>query len=130
MIVYASQTGTAEEVAREMEIRMREQGFDVEVCEVSRVSLKSILDVSKHAGLMVWLVATTGEGEPPDSLYGLWQEMLDSGLRNDTLKGLKFAVFGFGDSKYGDLFNAMARKIQKRLALLGATEVIERGLGD
>lgn len=63
-------------------------------------------------------------------LYNLWQELLNSHLTNTTLKGLRFALFGFGDSKYGELFNAMARKLEKRLVMLGAEEVVGRGLGD
>lgn len=43
---------------------------------------------------------------------------------------MKYSIFGFGDSKYGDLFNAMARKFDRRLKMLGAIDTIQRGLGD
>lgn len=50
-------------------------------------------------------------------------------LPADSLKNIKFTVFGLGDSNY-QLFNAAARKLHRRLLDLGATEFVERGLGD
>lgn len=46
------------------------------------------------------------------------------------LNNLKFSVFGLGDSKYGENFNAMVRKLNNRLGMLGAKIFCERGLGD
>lgn len=50
-------------------------------------------------------------------------------LPGDALSGLKFSLFGFGDSSYAK-YNAMARKLYQRLLQLGAVPAIERGLGD
>lgn len=55
--------------------------------------------------------------------------MLQKSL-NKPFVNLKFSVFGFGDSKYGDNFNAMARKLERRLSMLGGEILAERGLGD
>ena len=59
----------------------------------------------------------------------LWDELLCKSLEKGVLR-MKFSVFGYGDSKYKDDFNIVARKLQKRLLMLGAEEVAERGLGD
>ena len=55
--------------------------------------------------------------------------MLRRDLPGDSLKKLKFAVFGLGDSSYTK-FNAVARRLHARLNQLGATELLPRGLGD
>lgn len=49
-----------------------------------------------------------------------WKFLLRSDLPANSLKQLKFSVFGLGDSSYA-LFNAMAKKLTQRLLDLGAT---------
>lgn len=58
-----------------------------------------------------------------------WEFLLMEELPGDALSGLKFSLFGFGDSSYAK-YNAMARKLYQRLLQLGAVSAIERGLGD
>ena len=79
--------------------------------------------------LVVFIVATTGEGECPSSMQNTWKFLLRADLPDGSLKNLNFAVFGLGDSSY-ELFNAMAIKATKRLLDLGAAMVLETGLGD
>jgi sulfite reductase alpha subunit-like flavoprotein len=74
-------------------------------------------------------VATTGDGEPPSSMIKSWKFLLRKDLPSNSLKNLKFTVFGLGDSSYA-LFNAMAKKLTKRLLDLGASLIHEVGLGD
>lgn len=42
---------------------------------------------------------------------------------------MRFAIFGLGDSSYAQ-FNYAAKRLHRRLLQLGATEVIDRALGD
>ncbi|CAM9822019.1 unnamed protein product [Chrysoparadoxa australica] len=65
----------------------------------------------------------------PDNAHVTWRFLLRRALPRDSLKGLKFALFGLGDSGY-DKYNAAARKLRIRLLQLGASEVVERGFGD
>ncbi len=129
-IIYASQTGTAEDAAHELAIDLTKTGVKPTVLCASQVRLKTLSKLAETESMIILMIATTGEGQPPDSLFSLWQELLDASLKSDTLAGLKYSVFGFGDSKYGNLFNAMARKVDKRLSQLGAIVAVERGLGD
>ena len=55
--------------------------------------------------------------------------MLRKALQSDSLKSLKFAVFGLGDSSY-EKFNAAARRLSMRLKQLGGIELLPIGLGD
>lgn len=63
---------------------------------------------------MLFLVSTTGDGDPPSSMLKFWKFLLIKDLANDSLKRLKFSVFGLGDSSYAK-FNYAARKLRTRL---------------
>jgi sulfite reductase alpha subunit-like flavoprotein len=79
--------------------------------------------------LVVFIVATTGEGEAPSSMVNTWKFLLRKDLPPNSLKALNFSVFGLGDSSY-EYFNAVAKKLTSRLIGLGANLIHEIGLGD
>lgn len=58
-----------------------------------------------------------------------WRFLLQRNLGNHWLEGVHYAVFGLGDSGY-QKYNFVAKKLDKRLSDLGATAIVERGLGD
>ena len=61
-------------------------------------------------------------------MKNFWKFLLIKELPLDSLAGIKFSVFGLGDSGY-QKYNAAARKLYQRFLQLGATEFHERGLG-
>jgi len=77
----------------------------------------------------VFVTSTMGRGDPPGNAKAFWQFLRRKSLPSDSLKTLNFAVFGLGDSHY-QKYNAMAKKLFKRLESLGARPVTELGLGD
>lgn len=79
--------------------------------------------------LVVFVIATTGEGDPCQSMLDAWKFLLRRDLPAGSLSGLNFTVFGLGDSTYA-LFNAMAKKLTQRLLDLGANLFHKVGLGD
>ena len=81
------------------------------------------------AGRVVFVVATTGEGEPPKTMMNFWKVILRRGLPTDALQDVKFTVFGLGDSSY-KFYNSMAKKLAQRMKDLGASLVHPVGLGD
>ena len=58
-----------------------------------------------------------------------WKFLLRRDLPANSLRALKFTIFGLGDSSYA-LFNAMAKKLAQRLLDLGANLFHKVGLGD
>ncbi|KAK9271840.1 hypothetical protein L1049_002205 [Liquidambar formosana] len=58
-----------------------------------------------------------------------WRFLLRRNLTEHWLEGVNYAVFGLGDSGY-QKYNFVAKKLDKRLSVLGATAIVERGLGD
>lgn len=50
--------------------------------------------------LVVFVCATTGQGDEPDNMKKAWRMLLRKSLPPDSLCLVKFAVLGLGDSSY------------------------------
>jgi len=124
-ILYGSQTGTAQEVAEFVGRRAARRGFQPLVLAMDEFDIGTL----PEQRLIVFVAATTGDGEAPDNMKNFWRFLLRKGLPNTALRDVSFAVFGLGDSSYAK-FNAIARKLHARLQQLGAAPLVERGLGD
>lgn len=122
LILHAGETGNAEEVAYEIQSKLRVRST------VQSIDKYDVLNLPEEK-YMVFLVSTTGDGEPPEIMKKFWNFLLRKGLASDALSGLAYSVFGLGDSSY-DKFNAVARKLDKRLQMLGAVAMQPVGLGD
>lgn len=79
--------------------------------------------------VVLFVVATTGQGDVPTNMQQFWKFLLRKGLLPNSLSCVKFAVLGLGDSSYKK-FNFAARKLDKRLLQLGAVELLKIGLAD
>uniref|UniRef100_A0ACD5W444 Uncharacterized protein n=1 Tax=Avena sativa TaxID=4498 RepID=A0ACD5W444_AVESA len=126
VVLYASQTGNAMDAAERVG-REAERGG----CPAVDVLSMDSFDPSCLPGerSVVFVVSTTGQGDPPDSMKGFWRYLLKKELGARWLEGLRYAVFGLGDSGY-QKYNFAAKKIDRRLLQLGAEPIIEIGLGD
>ena len=82
-------------------------------------------------GFVMFTVATYGEGDPTDNAidFHRWIKDKERDLDENTLKGLKFTVFGLGNRQY-EQYNEMGRFVNKRLEALGADRVFDYGEGD
>lgn len=126
LVLYASQTGNAIDVAERVG-REAERGGCPSV-EVFSMDAFDASCLSKEQ-VVVFVVSTTGQGENPPAMKGFWKFLLQSNLSNHWLEGLRYAVFGLGDSGY-QKYNFTAKKLDKRIMDLGAEPIIEKGLGD
>ncbi len=120
---YATETGNAETLARQAHERTVAEGRDT--ATVANISQLRPADLTAHS-LALFVVSTWGDGEPPsdgcDFFYALEKAHLD-------LSGLRYAVLGLGDRDYSD-FCGFARKLDERLAALGAKPLLERTEAD
>ena len=78
---------------------------------------------------VAFIISTTGEGEPTDTMKVNWKFLLKKNIPKNALENLSFTCFGLGDSTY-PLYNAMALKLTQRLKDLGASMFHEISLGD
>mmetsp|Transcript_16118 Transcript_16118/g.34957 ORF Transcript_16118/g.34957 Transcript_16118/m.34957 type:complete len:721 (+) Transcript_16118:152-2314(+) len=146
-VYFATQTGTAEAFAKELQREGKDHGFLV------RVEDPDTLDSPEHMAdresrspfgadskpdempRAIILAATYGEGEPTDNsteLFNQMEEYLENdeeGEVNKPLLGLEYAVFGLGNTEY-EIFNAMGKFFDTALEKLGGTRVYDLGLGD
>ncbi|KAJ2492443.1 NAPDH-dependent diflavin reductase [Coemansia sp. RSA 2050] len=125
LILYGSQTGYAEDVARRISRQAWRRHFTAHVQALDQVDRQLVFSSSP----VIFICSTTGQGEEPDNMKRFWRFLLRKSLPHDALSGMEFAVFGLGDSSY-QKFNFPAKRLYRRLQQLGAHALVRRGDGD
>ncbi|RPB05376.1 riboflavin synthase domain-like protein [Choiromyces venosus 120613-1] len=126
LILYASELGTAVDLAKEVTYTLIRRRFPVKCIEANRLNPFTSLPTYKT---IIFVTSTTGQGEIPTNGKDFWRKLLVKRIPSDWLKDVEFTTFGCGDSTYVK-YNAAARKIHSRFLQLGATQVVARGEGD
>ncbi|KAI7864180.1 hypothetical protein BDF14DRAFT_1884493 [Spinellus fusiger] len=132
---YGSQTGTAEDYASRL-AKECSQRYGVS-CMTADIELydMSYLDTMDKDSLVVFLMATYGEGEPTDNAAEFWEFLngdapdFSQSSEEKPLENIRFMVFGLGNKTY-EHYNSVGRAINRRMIELGATRVGEAGEGD
>ncbi|KAI0728825.1 riboflavin synthase domain-like protein [Fomitopsis betulina] len=124
-VLYATETGTAQEVADRIAAQCRRTHVRTRVYNLEAYPPDYLISED----VVIFSVATTGSGKEPRGMTPLWNLLLRSDLPQDLFEDLSFAVFGLGDSAY-EKFCWPAKLLSRRLVGLGATEICVRGEGD
>lgn len=118
VVLYGSQTGTAQDVAERMGRLAYKRHFSVSVAPLDSYPLVSshlsihctwsfiFFNVKVnliHEQMVIFIVATTGQGDPPDNMQLFWKFIMRRNLPLNSLSGVKFSVCGLGDSSYQKL---------------------------
>ncbi|KAG5324523.1 NDOR1 oxidoreductase, partial [Acromyrmex heyeri] len=124
-VLYGSETGTAQDVAEQIWKSAKRKGLRSIVSSLNDYDIQNL----PFEQLIIFVVATTGQGDPPANMKQFWRHLLRKTLPTTMLQNLKYGVLGLGDSSYTK-FNFAAKKLNKRLMQLGGEELLPIGLAD
>jgi sulfite reductase (NADPH) flavoprotein alpha-component len=118
-ILYATQGGNARSVAETLADSATGRGLTSRLVAVEQYRPRDLI----KERLLVAVISTQGEGEPPESAIELFNYL--QGNKSPRLNELQYAVFGLGDSSY-ERFCQAAKDLDALLSASGAQALTER----
>eukprot|EP00815_Leptocylindrus_aporus_P005913 CAMPEP_0116075498 /NCGR_PEP_ID=MMETSP0322-20121206/16662_1 /TAXON_ID=163516 /ORGANISM="Leptocylindrus danicus var. apora, Strain B651" /LENGTH=689 /DNA_ID=CAMNT_0003565551 /DNA_START=174 /DNA_END=2243 /DNA_ORIENTATION=+ len=146
MLIYGTQTGSAEVFCRQIEMEAQDHGYkpiimDLGDCAGEDFREYVLAQIDRDTGFdldkpvkCAFLVSTYGEGEPPDTALPFCELITakadDSGDRDPNyLAGFEFCVFALGSTEY-EHFAACGKLVDQKLGMIGAHRIVPLTLGD
>ncbi|CAG8476485.1 10514_t:CDS:2 [Paraglomus occultum] len=124
VVLYASQTGNAEWIAKSINQEAVQRGFKSE-CYVTDDYEQADLE---HTKVLIVVAANTGDGDPPENAIKFFRYLRK--IKSKTfLSHCQFAILGLGDTNYTN-FNNTAKRIEKKFLELGGRPFYDKGLAD
>ncbi|MEJ2590389.1 MAG: flavodoxin domain-containing protein [Candidatus Thiodiazotropha sp.] len=118
-ILYATQGGNARSVAQALADGATGRGFAPRLVSAEQFRPR---DLAKEQ-LLVAVISTQGEGEPPESARELFKYL--NGRKAPELAQLRYAIFGLGDSSY-EYFCQASKDLDALLQARGARSLVQR----
>ena len=116
-ILYATQTGNAETVAKKLELLAKNQGFNVNLVEMNNHDITSFRLLRNVA----IVTSTFGNGEVPEMGIDFWEELKSSKVE---MVNLRYGLIALGDKSH-EIFCGAGRAISKKLDELKCIKVIQ-----
>nr|XP_015210455.1 PREDICTED: methionine synthase reductase isoform X1 [Lepisosteus oculatus] len=126
LLLYGSQRGQAKAIAEEIGEQAGERGLVADICCLSQ---EDKYNLEKETAPVVFVVSTTGDGEPPDTALRFVKGLRAKTLPADHCAHLRYALLALGDSNYPHFCNC-GKTIDKRLRELGAQQFYATGHAD
>lgn len=118
-VLYASQSGTAEGLARRLAKELKAQGHQPVVSTLVGYA-PAALAAEKYALIFA---STYGDGEAPDGVQPFFEELCLEHF--PRFEGLNYSVFALGDRHYEN-FCKFGNDLDSKLAALGANRLANR----
>ncbi|MBK5481486.1 cytochrome P450 [Peribacillus sp. TH16] len=122
LVLFGSNMGTAEGIARDLAETGSQQGFYTEVAPLN--------DYTNHLPQegAVLIVSASYNGNPPDNANDFVSWLKES--QDGTLDGVHYAIFGCGDRNWANTYQRIPTFIDEQLEQKGANRLSETGYGD
>uniref|UniRef100_A0A4W4DU58 Methionine synthase reductase n=1 Tax=Electrophorus electricus TaxID=8005 RepID=A0A4W4DU58_ELEEL len=125
LLLYGSQRGQAQALAEQISEQAAQHGVSAELSCLS----KEEYNLDRERGPVVFIVSTTGDGEPPDTALRFVRKIKNRSLTGDHFSHLRYALLALGDTNYANFCNC-GKTIDRRLQELGAKHFYATGLAD
>ena len=116
-IIYATQTGNAEEVAQNLSSLAKNQGFIVNIDEMNNYTIDQFRKLKNVA----IVTSTYGDGDVPEMGIEFWKDLESSTIK---IKNLNYGLIALGDRSH-EIFCGAGKAISKKLEELDGKKVIE-----
>ncbi|XP_028288870.1 methionine synthase reductase isoform X2 [Parambassis ranga] len=126
VILYGSQKGQAQSIAEGIAEEAEEHGL---VADLSCLDQIEKYNLEKETAPVVFIVSTTGDGEPPDNALQFVKRIKKKTLPPDHYKHLCYALLALGDTNYANFCNG-GKTIERRLQELEAKQFYATGYAD
>lgn len=117
LIIYASQTGYAEQLALQTQISLQQGGLQAHLSDISQINAQHLQQAHK----ILFIASTTGEGDAPDSAAKFSRHILSQSL---SLSHCRYAILALGDRNY-QAFCAFGRQLDHWLHQQGAQRLFD-----
>ncbi|MDQ8953798.1 sulfite reductase flavoprotein subunit alpha [Acinetobacter rudis] len=114
LIVFASQTGVAEQLAWLTANSLKENKQCVEVCDIQQLKAQTL----KNAEYVLFIASTYGTGEAPDTAQSFVKNMMSTSLE---LNSIQYAVLALGSKEYAESYCAFGEQLYDWFKQNGAT---------
>ncbi len=123
LVLHASQTGQAEEIAWQTARALHLAGMPVRVAALGEIDAQSLLE-ARHA---LFIASTYGEGDAPDSAAPFARDLMapQGGGAGIDLSALQVGVLALGDASYQH-FCGFGRALDEWLRERGAQSMFDR----
>jgi len=118
LVLFATQTGQAEALARQTANWLHAAGRPARVLSMNAVDV----DLLQQASRALFIASTYGEGDAPDGASLFVERVMNA---STDLSGLRYAVLALGDRQYAD-FCGFGRALDDWLQRTGAAREYER----
>ncbi len=119
LVLYGSNLGSSESFARELAQKGEFGGFDV-----------TMAPLDDYAGKLpengaVAIACSSYNGMPPDNAARFFDWLEQADPASTKLEGVRYLMLGCGNSDWAATFQAVPRRIDDKLAALGAQRLVE-----
>jgi sulfite reductase alpha subunit-like flavoprotein len=132
-VVYGSQSGNSEEIAKriskEVQSKFKEVQVEYQVMNKFLSTLQKFPEKKEMKFIVIAVCSTTGAGDPPTNSENFVRWIKRKTHASDTLSNVSYTVLGLGDSNYTK-YQLVPRLVDESLQKIGAKKFYARGEAD